>query len=782
MSVKITDLGAIVPPLAGTEVLEIVQDGLSRKVTVDELGAAAPGLDATFVTISANPDLVNERVLTAGAGINIVDGGAGNPVTISAIGGGQVDSVVGGVNITVNAGDPVNPIVDLDAAITGMTVNGVVLNAVGAATNYLDESGAYSVPPAGGTPGGADTNIQYNNAGAFAGDANLVWDDVAKTMTISKTGGSGAALSVTNLLANTPIIQTGGVGSSSTSSIPMRMMDQSTQFFQFFMDISLSSGNHKLEIQSSSVGVTPFIEFDNSGEMALFGTQGSNALLFTGLGATLKMKASVPLYFEKLAAAGADDVNEGQFWVRDTLDNEPMFIDGLGVDSVLNAAASIPDPLIIGSINVTSALAPATGAPYGNVPINIGANLSGTMPMTQLTRQNIQTYPSGFSFGSTLFVNINGGDVILGDLNGANLTVNDGIAVEIQHAGSGNVIVQSVTNGLQFPIDGTLFMDERAAAAGTIGNNGQFWVRSDVPNVPMFTNDVGTDFVLNAAASFTPPLVLLDNEQIEWGTGNDMQMSFDGTNFLFESAAGFPEFQLRDGIEFKIFDTTNAHFIELRSNGTNANFSVNTGKINVLSTFSFTDNTECEFGASDEFRIFSDGTDGRIIGVGPANLLLTGFDQFRIDMPLGMNESATPDVNLAGVGQYWVRSSAPNRPTFTDDTDVDQLLDPSISEIISVVASRVGILTDKGKTVAFTGATAAQTMTIPASGSVAYQIGTVLAWDNSGSVSFTIAITTDTLIFADNNGTGSRVLAAGGYAAAQKVGATTWKISGANIT
>ena len=31
-----------------------------------------------------------------------------------ASGGGQVDTVVGGVNITVDAGDPVNPIVNLD--------------------------------------------------------------------------------------------------------------------------------------------------------------------------------------------------------------------------------------------------------------------------------------------------------------------------------------------------------------------------------------------------------------------------------------------------------------------------------------------------------------------------------------------------------------------------------------------------------------------------------------------------------------------------------------------
>jgi len=62
-------------------------------------------------------------------------------------GGGQVNTVVGGVNITVNAGDPVNPIVNLDAAITGTSVNGVTLSALGVATNFLNETGAYSVPP-----------------------------------------------------------------------------------------------------------------------------------------------------------------------------------------------------------------------------------------------------------------------------------------------------------------------------------------------------------------------------------------------------------------------------------------------------------------------------------------------------------------------------------------------------------------------------------------------------------------------------------------------------------
>jgi hypothetical protein len=36
----------------------------------------------------------------------------------------------------------------------------------------------------GGTPGGADTQVQYNDGGAFAGDANLVWNKSTKIMTL----------------------------------------------------------------------------------------------------------------------------------------------------------------------------------------------------------------------------------------------------------------------------------------------------------------------------------------------------------------------------------------------------------------------------------------------------------------------------------------------------------------------------------------------------------------------------------------------------------------------
>jgi hypothetical protein len=54
-------------------------------------------------------------------------------------------------------------------ALTGLSVNGVTLSTAGPATAYLNQSGAYTTPAGGGTPGGSTGSFQYNNAGAFGG-------------------------------------------------------------------------------------------------------------------------------------------------------------------------------------------------------------------------------------------------------------------------------------------------------------------------------------------------------------------------------------------------------------------------------------------------------------------------------------------------------------------------------------------------------------------------------------------------------------------------------------
>lgn len=59
---------------------------------------------------------------------------------------------------------------------------------------YVFQSGYFSVPVLPGTPFGADTQIQYNNAGSMGASSSLTWNDATHTLTVGKAG-------------NVPIIQ-----------------------------------------------------------------------------------------------------------------------------------------------------------------------------------------------------------------------------------------------------------------------------------------------------------------------------------------------------------------------------------------------------------------------------------------------------------------------------------------------------------------------------------------------------------------------------------------------
>lgn len=736
---------------------------VSRKVASDDLTLnAAITIEEEGVPLVTGADTLN----FVGAGVTA--SGAGSTKTITIPMTGQVNTVVGGTNINVDAGDPINPIVNLDAAITGVSVNAVTLDAGGVATNYLDETGAYSVPAGSVIPGTVTGSMLAYDGAVYAEETTLTY---LLNVDITGSGVFGNELQIANSLQDNM-----GITFQGPVSNAHIYYDESTdELFEQAQNHRLISNTVRVDNELRIGAVGDDLQIITSGggtSMRLITNTAANRdleILAANGARDLHLSFGTGLLITEKAAQHSQNAGEGQWWVRNDVPNVPMFTDDTGVDFVLNAAGSIPDPLIIGSINLTSAeVVSTTGTPYDNVPINIGANLVGTQGMTQLARQNIQTKPSAFGFNSTLFININGAgtagsDTIIGGLNSAQLEVEFGVAVRMQHGLVGTEVFVTDAAGIRLPV-GSMYVTEKAAAAGDVGGDGQFWVRNDSPNTPMFTTDTGVDIDLSAGGvSF--PLDALDNEQIRFGTGQDFLMDFDGTNMLFEQVAGFTIWTSPAG----------GKAIELRDgNTTGAGAAVNISFADQVGTVQAVIGTGI---IVDQFAVQSQAGQLALIS-GLGGLFPIVCDALSIQL----EEKAAPGTNVAGYGQYWVRSSAPNRPTFTDDTDVDQLLDPSISEIVSVVASRTLVLEDKGKTIGFTGGTVAQTMTIPASGSVAYQIGTVIAFDNSGSVSFDIAITTDTLIFADNNGTGTRTLAAGGYAAAQKVGATTWKISGANIT
>ena len=167
----------------------------------------------------------------------------------------------------------------------------------------------------------------------------------------------------------------------------------------------------------------------------------------------------------------------------------------------------------------------------------------------------------------------------------------------------------------------------------------------------------------------------------------------------------------------------------------------------------------------DQFLTFDGTTDTLTIGGdGVLSIEQTPF----VDRP----------ANLGNTGKFWVQNTDPTLPMFTDDVSGDQVIDPSISTINNQSGNYTLILSDKGKTVS---QLATGTFTIPANASVAFPIGTMIGFQNSGGV-LTIAITGDSLFSSLDGSTGTRTIAGLGAANIIKITSIAWKISGDQMT
>lgn len=116
-----------------------------------------------------------QDALSAGTGISI----ASNIVTNTAP--DQTVALTAGTGISTSGTYPnftiANTAPDQTVALTAGTGIGIT----GTYPNFTIANTASS----GGTPGGADTQMQYNNGGAFGGVSDLTWDDVNNVLTIN---------------------------------------------------------------------------------------------------------------------------------------------------------------------------------------------------------------------------------------------------------------------------------------------------------------------------------------------------------------------------------------------------------------------------------------------------------------------------------------------------------------------------------------------------------------------------------------------------------------------
>ncbi len=159
-------------------------DGLGTTSWVAQTGGggSAPGGANTQIQYNDAGTLEGDATFTFNNTTDVVSashfsGEAGN---LSNIQGANVSgAVANATHATIS--DSANSVAVANVAGIG---NIATVNLDGNAANYLDGTGTWA--PAGGatTPGGSNTQVQYNDNGAFGGEAVFTYDDVTDTLTV----------------------------------------------------------------------------------------------------------------------------------------------------------------------------------------------------------------------------------------------------------------------------------------------------------------------------------------------------------------------------------------------------------------------------------------------------------------------------------------------------------------------------------------------------------------------------------------------------------------------
>jgi hypothetical protein len=165
-----------------TPAMRVWMELITRYVAAASSGAP---VDAQYVTMALNGDLTAERVLTAGSGISITDGGANGNVTIAATGGGGVDVEDDDVSILAPAS---------------------VLNFSGLGVTVTDGgSGQADIAIPGSLIGSASTTMIWGNG--EDGDVDL--DGTNDYPSLFNKSGSQYQANVKNLMLNNCTIRNG---------------------------------------------------------------------------------------------------------------------------------------------------------------------------------------------------------------------------------------------------------------------------------------------------------------------------------------------------------------------------------------------------------------------------------------------------------------------------------------------------------------------------------------------------------------------------------------------
>ena len=255
----------------------------------------------------------------------------------------------------------------LISTATNMAANPVT--GTPSSSNYLRGDGTWATVTA--SPGGSTTQIQYNNAGALAGSANMTFDGTTITSSFSgahngtvgaTTPASGA---FTTLTANASVTASGNKGAISYGTLGY----SDTNILASYQ--SSVAGYNQVILQNTSNNAAASTNFNISNDAGTattnFGEFGINSSGFTGTGA---FNAAGTAYL----ASASTDLAIGTYG-----SNAIHFV----VNSGATDAATISSAGLLTANSFASSSAAITGGSINGT--TIGASTASTIIATQLT-------------------------------------------------------------------------------------------------------------------------------------------------------------------------------------------------------------------------------------------------------------------------------------------------------------------------------------------------------------------------------------------------------------
>jgi hypothetical protein len=184
---------------------------------------------------------------------------------------------------------------------------------------------------------------------------------------------------------------------------------------------------------------------------------------------------------------------------------------GEWADFLLTQAANITVDHAMGAVMGWAINSPSITIGTGSVTDTYGLSVGGSASGGSVNRAGVRilSNPSGGS-GVNAALWLTDGTLVIGDdTNGAEFGPHDLTDFITTFSGTTDWEIFGLNS---IVLNSTFQMAEQAANNSPAAGFGEFWVRNDIPNVPMFTDDAGTDFVLNAGGGGSPfatPLAIL---------------------------------------------------------------------------------------------------------------------------------------------------------------------------------------------------------------------------------------------------------------------------------